>query len=697
MSEEYKSQLFRLATVLYADNNYEVAPKTIHRKIVESVLLECNAKECSVHQIIDFIQDSYNITFEEETIKDIVNNDKDEEFLTNYRNSDLYVCLSEKRKKTLLAKISNKTINYFIEEFQNEYKQLIGNIDSKQLIHRFLYEIFSTNTSSFQKLINSKKDLKGLINLESTNYTEKEKEVINKFLYWDNADKNKAIFDISSYALEYCMLTNKNGVSPIHLDNLKNKSFYLDTNIIYRALGINGEDRQKRSKTFLRKFTDTGEKLIISKSTDYEFKEGIKAHIDRIRKYNTPRINSSLYQRIKVQQDIFNFYHKWRIGKINTHLNKFLAEIFSLYDNFKKDFKIITDTTVPYNTENKEIAELLKDYTSNISAFKTKEGHEVIGSATIDAKNILWVEKKRANNNQNIFVTGFFFISTDQSLRRWDYQRKDHTPIVLLPSQWMSILLRYLNRTNDDFKSFVSFLNLKNNEVLITSEKLHIVLAGISEMTEDITQQKTLLDNLIENKFNSIVTKEISNDELFNNAKYYAKSELEKRVEDLKTKHEELSHNHNKFLSEFENHKNKVNKEIERLKDDKRGINAKLSEKEKENKTLKEKLIAKEFKEEFRIRQRPAKWLLILGIFIIVFELLQFVFKNWVYNYPYKLVQLIDTIKSTTTKGILSTLLYSPLIGLWLIGKYSWKHLISSEAMDIVKAKISEKLENKYR
>lgn len=36
MAEEYKSQLFRLAAVLYADNNYEVKPITIHKKIIES-------------------------------------------------------------------------------------------------------------------------------------------------------------------------------------------------------------------------------------------------------------------------------------------------------------------------------------------------------------------------------------------------------------------------------------------------------------------------------------------------------------------------------------------------------------------------------------------------------------------------------------------------------------------------------------
>ncbi len=38
MSEEYKNQLFRLAAVLSADNNYEITPKTLPRKIIESII-----------------------------------------------------------------------------------------------------------------------------------------------------------------------------------------------------------------------------------------------------------------------------------------------------------------------------------------------------------------------------------------------------------------------------------------------------------------------------------------------------------------------------------------------------------------------------------------------------------------------------------------------------------------------------------
>ena len=137
MSEEHKNQLFRLAAVLYADNNYEVTPKTIHRKIIESVLLECNSVEFTVHQIIDFVNDNYKIIFEEETIKEIVKNEEDR-FLTNFRDGNLYVCLTQARKQTLLSKIESKNIDFFISEFEKLYSQLITNIDARLLIHRFL-------------------------------------------------------------------------------------------------------------------------------------------------------------------------------------------------------------------------------------------------------------------------------------------------------------------------------------------------------------------------------------------------------------------------------------------------------------------------------------------------------------------------------------------------------------------------------
>jgi len=697
MNQDAQNKLFRLAAVLYADNNYEVAPKTIHKKIIESVLLECGVIEYSVHQIIDFIQERYSITFEEEAVKKIVTSKKEEGFLTNQRNGDIFVCLSEKRKQTLQSKISNKTIDFFITAFQKEFAQLVAKVDSKAIIYRFLYEIFSTNTSSFQKLIDNKKDLSGLINLESTNYSEKEKEVINNFLQWDNSYKNKAIFDIASYALEYCMLTNKNGGSSIHLDNLKNKNFYLDTNIIYRALGINGENRQNRSQTFLKKFSDSGEKIIISKSTDNEFKAGIKSHADRIRKYDSPRVNSRLFQEVEVQRDIYNFYHKWRIGKANTSIDLFVANVFSVYDNFKREFKIDIDTKVPFDSKEKTTDELLRDYISSITTFKSREGNEIIGSATIDAENIHWIERKRENKDQNIFDTKYFFISTDQGLRRWDYQRANKTPIVLLPSQWMSILLRYLNRTDDDFKSFVSFLNLKNNEILINSERLHVVLCGIGEMTSNLEQQRNILNNLVENKFYGVISRGLSNNQIFENAKTYAKTKLESEVETLKNQNVALCAKQEKLSTDIEAHKETVSSEIQQLKNAKSGIGKKLTETENENLRLKAKLIEKEQKEELRKWQRPAYWLMGLGVLIILFTLLQFYCKTSPYNYSYQLIMWIDTIANTVQKNTLTALMFSPLIGLWLIFVFAWNRFTMSDKRLEKQISIKNELTEKYK
>lgn len=75
----------------------------------------------------------------------------------------------------------------------------------------------------------------------------------------------------------------------------------------------------------------------------------------------------------------------------------------------------------------------------------------------------------------------------------------------MLPSQWLSIILRFLNRTNDDYKSFVNFLNLRSNEQAISGEKLQIILAGISEITADVETQRGLMNILVENRFKDII------------------------------------------------------------------------------------------------------------------------------------------------------------------------------------------------
>ena len=166
-----KNQLFRLATVLYADNNYEVSPKTILRKIIESALLSNDNKYIDVHQLIDFIEKNYNLHFDETEITTIIKNEKEDGFLVNGNNGNTVVCLSEKRGQHIESKLSNKTIDYFISEFEKEQETLVTGSDTKEIIYRFLYELLSSNIESFKKLIDSKRKVEELINLETHTYT----------------------------------------------------------------------------------------------------------------------------------------------------------------------------------------------------------------------------------------------------------------------------------------------------------------------------------------------------------------------------------------------------------------------------------------------------------------------------------------------------------------------------------------------
>ena len=64
--------------------------------------------------------------------------------------------------------------------------------------------------------------------------------------------------------------------------SLRTKIFYLDNAILYRALGINGETRRRRTISFLKKCKESGQKFVISKFTRIEFFNTIEYHLQQL-------------------------------------------------------------------------------------------------------------------------------------------------------------------------------------------------------------------------------------------------------------------------------------------------------------------------------------------------------------------------------------------------------------------------------
>lgn len=525
-------------------------------------MIENGNQFITIPNLCIYINATYELVFSEDEINDIIKSPKNSGFEISSNKGKLIVRLTNEREDVLRSKIKDKTIDDYIVEFETLFS-----ISAKELIYKFLYELFSNDVGSFQKLINAKKQTTEQFRVNPQNYSDSEKDIINNFLNWEQPFKDKAIFDISSYAIEYSILTNKS--NSLSFQSLRNKQIYLDANVIYRALGINGEAREVLTKTFLQKFNDVGEKLIITKFTEEEFKDSIKFHINNIRRFNNPRVSSSVYVENSFNEEICNFYHKWRSKRVNSSTDLFLAHIYNLYDEFVKKYNITIEKKCPYNIEDEHIQSQLREMSAQIYSQKQQQDNTAYeNSAYIDAENTLWIETKRGNKCNNIHETGYFLISTDQVLRRWDYLRNDNDniPIVLLPSQWLSIILRFLNRTNDDYKSFVNFLNLRSNEQAISGEKLQIILAGISEITADVETQRGLMNILVENRFKDIINGDKDDETIFERAKYFAKSETDKRIEELKQNQDDLKNTVNS-LTDLKSKQERARQELEASKE----------------------------------------------------------------------------------------------------------------------------------
>ena len=528
MKDLKEKEIFRLAAVLYSESNYEVSPKTIHRKIIESVFIDNKNIPLTIQGILDFVEINYNLIFSYDDVSEILNNSNDENFLTYHDQvNNIVASLTPKRKLHLESRVNQSNIEYFIDEFLNLNADTFAAIDGKAIIYKFLYDILNNNISSFSKLIDHRKDLTGVINIDDS-FNSVEKQVINTFLQWDNDNKNKAIFDISSYALEYCLITNNKATGTFHLKNLKNKIFYLDTNIIFRAIGINGDNRSTKTITFLDKFKEAGESLLISSFTELEYKSTIKYHIEQISKKRFNYVNPKVFKQFNKDSEFFDYYQRWRVDRINDSIVYFEAHLLSEYEAFKKKFDIKEDYNIPFNEKNEDVSKEIVELANDIFSFKNTEkiSHVRYETCVSDAKNLYLIKERRNGHFRNIFETKYFFISSDQSLRRWDFKNNASTPSVILPSQWLSIILRYIKRTNDDFKSFVSFLNLSQNETKLTNEQLQLILVGIGEITSDVQKQSGIVDVMIGLDFKGILEKNASESEIIERSKAFAKSKL---------------------------------------------------------------------------------------------------------------------------------------------------------------------------
>lgn len=545
MELNHSANVFRLSAILYASNNYQISPVQLHKKIIEDALYTNNSTDgISIESLAQYIETTYSIAFTDDELKKVLHNDKFKNIfaIIPVKGGNNKYLLNPARR-VILDTNRTKTLNDFIAQYIAD-NQLES--ENAEAIYRYLYGVFTTNVESFRRMLENS-NVKTL----TQHYSPKDEDanIINGFLDWECDDKNIAIFNLSSYALEYCMLTGKKG-SNAKLESLQKKRFYLDTNILYRALGINGADRKLRTLSFLRKLKDTQNEIIITKIAWDEFNDSLNGYIKKLRESETPAIQSQIFTEYISYDDIYRCYHSWAAKRSNATIDLFVTMLQAEIRQLLEDYTIAIDTLCPFSIDhNKE------KLTEMAAQIKGLSDTKFFDSAYKDACDILWVEHCRNLGEQTIFSTKTFLLSSDWGLYYWDsHYHSVNIPLVMLPSQWLSIFLRYVTRTNDDFRSFVSFLNIQNKEGVLSSEEISVILSGISEMTSDIEQQRYLLESIIETEFKD-GAKGKTKDQLKAIAKRDAERLLQQQVDRMEAETISLKKDISNITDQFKSHK----------------------------------------------------------------------------------------------------------------------------------------------
>lgn len=512
----------RTATVIYADSMSNRTTNTIKRKFVESVFVNNNNTLLTLSELVNTIEETMGLMFSEDEISPIVKDENVFVEVLNRSSEDIKYNLQEKRYNTLCSKSIDEIDNVIETYFSTQVDSSVHfTKDSfKDLIYRYLHSILNTNISTYIQFVNPAKTVT-IPKLSPEQFEDEEVDLINSFVKWDNETKNKALFKLINYCIEYAIVVN-NSSEVVLSKSLRTKVFYLDNALLYRALGINGETRKKRTISFLKKCKESGQKFVISKYTRQEFFKTVDYHLSQLNS-STPfgRITPQVFKRYANGDGFYQFYHEWRNGRINYGFDLFKTHIHSLYKDLVTRFDIEENFNVPF--DEKEEPAIINTYKNEIQNIKRTNRHE---PHLIDARNMYWLECVRDGNNVDVASTKYYFVTSDQKLQTWDGEHSVNQPLTLLPSQWMGLILKYVSRSSDDYKSFISFMSLPKDNSVISEDELQSVMAGISEMTEEFSKQETIIESMVEIKFGDILKGDIQE-----NARAYAKDRLEKEYE----------------------------------------------------------------------------------------------------------------------------------------------------------------------
>lgn len=530
-----QKDIFRFAATLFAQTSNEYSALESQLQMIKCVFAKQNNEPMTVEEISVQLLDMYKYHVSNDEIIIAIKNHKKTFQSVVVDDEEAYKLLEHIYQETI--ELQNDNIDSYIDKYIKTHNIINAEVCSNA-IYKYLYELTTTNINTYKVLMCGKSGLKFTdkeLSVDISDFSTEEQKYVYDFIAWEDADKNISLSNIVFSCLEYCLLVNGDKPNKLLANSIRKREIYLDTNIIFRALGINGPIRERTVLSFLKKCKQAKLKLIISHTTNKEFFDTIEHYINQIILYPSGNVYSGAYEQIS-DYSIFSFYDNWRKEHPKMSIMYFKMYIKSLYAKLVNEYNIADDKKIPkeiydsdkfkvvrnaYSLSIKQLKEDMHDkYVSEDDRYSLKDSH--------DATVVHYVELQRKENEE----ADVFFVSSDKLLRYWDMSRNEKEyPIVIYPSQLFLVLIKTCGRSDNDFDSFVSFINVRPSHHQISAEKANVIISAIGTITEDIKTQKLLVSAICDGEYQNIINSK-DNDRLLEEVQALCKKYLEKELEE---------------------------------------------------------------------------------------------------------------------------------------------------------------------
>lgn len=452
-----KENYLRLALVL--GDSGATSVRTNLLKMISLLLVDVYPNSMTIQEMNEKLKEKYGLTFDYKEIYAALSHRKNKDIYLTKINANVLnnsYLLSPEAKEKYSKKLDSKDIRYYIDKFKKATNSSYSIFKYEELIIRFLFEVFNTNTAYLNNLV--KQSISTEI-IDEYSFSQDDKILINQFLQWENDEKNEFIYKLVGCAYEYFILSTQwNENSKLIF---KNKVFYLDANVIFRLYGLDEESRKITINSFIKKCQEAEITLAYTNWTQDEIERLIDSLIRQLKtKFNgKPPISIENMERYNADFgniDFYTLYYNWCGIKGNHYKDyeKFKSDVKYDIAKLLQGFKKVSFSSYEGKENFDQNVNSLREFKRNANRKFTED------SLIVDINNFLYLESINEGEDDNFLGSNNYLISADHVLVRWNKERfPGTTPIIVLPSVWHTILLKYCSRSQDDLYSFSKFLS----------------------------------------------------------------------------------------------------------------------------------------------------------------------------------------------------------------------------------------------